>query len=220
MDGTQDSTDTTSGGDEGADLDPQEAVALIRQTRRQAEREFNPRPPLLTFFLALVALFGYGSLWLSVLGQHPYKGPQGWAIGIVYAMVALVVVLALANTHRANEGIGKKRPLRSRMAAVAVGTAWVAVYVYQGAMYHAGVSDAVGYGIYPATAPLMVLGVVGAAISAMREEWLYFAGALGIACVAAIAAYTGPVAAWLVMGIALFAVLMANSAVRVIMRRA
>jgi len=215
MNDTQDTDGAATSGDDARELNPQEAAELLDQTRRQAQRQFNPRPPLVTFMLSLLALIGYGSLWLSVLGQHPYKGPRGWAIGLVYAMVVLVIVVALAATHRAGEGIGRKRSLEARLAAIVVATAWICVYVYEGALYHAGISVAIVSGIYPATAPLLILGLVGAAISAVRGEWLFFGGALFVACVAAIAAFTGPIAVWLVMGIGLSAALMAGTVVQI-----
>ena len=50
-------------------------------------------------------------------------------------------------------------------------TALVGVSVFQGVLKHDGVSLAIVYGIYPLTAQLIVLGAVGAAIAAAREEW-------------------------------------------------
>jgi hypothetical protein len=220
MNGTRDSNETATADANDGELGPQEAAQIIEQTRRQARRQFNPNPPLLTLLIAILVLVAYGSLWLSVLGQHPYKGPQGWALAILYSMVAIVVVLAVTALRRANAGVGRKNPAQSRATVVVIAAAWIAVYLYMGALRFDGASHAIVYGVYPATAPLMIVGLVGAAVTAMREDWPVFAGALVAACVAAIAAFTGPIAAWLVMGIGLFLAIMASAVVRAVRQRA
>ncbi len=219
MNGTRDSNGTATADDNGRELDPREAAELIEQARRQARRQFNPHPPVLMLVIVAAVLVGYGSLWLSVLGQHPYKGPQGWALAVVFSAVAIIVILALTGLRRAGAGVGKKNPLQSR-AIVAVGAAaWISVYVYAGALEHEGVSPAIAAGIYPATAPLLIVGLVGAAISGMRQDWPVFTGAFGAACVAAVAGYAGPIAAWLVMGIGLAAAIVASLTVRALSQR-
>jgi hypothetical protein len=201
------------------DFDPREAADLLEQTRRQAQRQFNPHTPVITIIQAFVALIGFGALWLSVRDQHPYKGPEGWALAVLYPMLAILIILVLIQNHRANEGVGRKDTRQARAAGAVIGVAWVAVYVYMGALAHAGASHSILYGVYPATGPLMIVGLVAAAVAGAREEWPLFAGALGVAGVAAIAAYTGPVAAWLVMGVGLFAVLAVISIVRTVRPR-
>jgi len=85
------------------------------------------------------------------------------------------------------------------------------VYVFMGALDHAGASHAIVYGIYPATAPLIMLGLVGAALAQARGDWPIFSGTLTVAVIATIAAFFGPAGAWLVAGIALAAALLVQA---------
>jgi len=86
--------------DNGGDLDPREAAALLDRTTRWAERQLDLHPPLLMLAASLVVLIAYGAIWLSVRGQHPYTGPSLGALGVLYATIAafgvLVAVVAAA----------------------------------------------------------------------------------------------------------------------------
>jgi len=219
MNGTSDTNDVTPGAN-GSDFGPEQAAELLGQTQRKAGREFSPNPPAYVITMAFVALIAFGALWLSVLGQHPYQGPRAWAIGVVFTIVVLIIILALASTNRANAGVARKRSRQIRLAGSVAAAAWILAYVYEGALNRSGVSNAILNGIYPATAPLMIVSLVAAAISAMREEWPFFGGALGVACSAAVAAYTGPIAAWLVMGIGVFLSLVGATIFRALRQRA
>jgi hypothetical protein len=219
MNSTRDTDQTASAGN-GDDFNPQEAAALLDQARRQARRKFCPNPPLLSFLQAIVVLLAYGGIWLSVRGQHPYKGPSGWAITITYLLVFLVIGSAGAAMKRATTGVSglSRRQMRARLSVL--GVAWAAVYVYQGALYHAGVSHAIVYGLYPATAPLMIVGLVGAAIAAGMSDWPSLATTLGVAVVAAISAFGGPRGVWLFMGIGLCLALLATGVATTVRQRA
>ena len=80
MNGTYDTGTTETYEDEGG-LDPREAARLLAQTQRQAQRELDFRSPWLSLLAAAAALVAFGAVWLSVRGQHPYKGPT--AVGLV-----------------------------------------------------------------------------------------------------------------------------------------
>src|SRR6516162_10105028 len=202
-------TNETAAADEG-ELDPREAATLLAQTTRRARRRFNPNPPLLSLLRAIVVFAAYGAVWLSVRGQHPYKGPAGWALAILYALVIIVIVASVGYLKRASAGV--KGPSRMRPAeSIVLAAAWILVYVFMGALDHAGASHAIVYGIYPATAPLIMLGLVGAALAQARADWPIFSGTLTVAVIATIAAFFGPAGAWLVAGIALAAALLVQA---------
>ena len=55
MQGTHDSAETTTA-DDGARLDPREAARLFDQTRRDARRQFDLRPPVVSAVMAFVVL--------------------------------------------------------------------------------------------------------------------------------------------------------------------
>ena len=61
--------------------------------------------------------------------------------------------------------------------------AWVGVFVIMGALAAAGVSNAVVYGVYPATVPLMAVGLAWAGIMAARAEWRPCGTAVAVAVV-------------------------------------
>ena len=73
--------------------------ALLAQSTRDAQRQFDPRPPVLMALMGAVVLAAYGVLWLSTRGQHPYSGPSGGAIVFTYAVV-VVTSVAMVKLHR------------------------------------------------------------------------------------------------------------------------
>jgi hypothetical protein len=204
MNETRDTNETAATGNKDGELDPREAATLLQQTTRRARRKFNPNPPLLSLLRAIVVLGAYGAVWLSVRGQHPYKGPTGWALAILYALVIIVIIASVGFLKRATTGV--KGPSRMRPAeSTVLAAAWILVYVFQGALDAAGASHAIVYGIYPAAAPLIILGLVGAALAQARADWPIFSGTLTLAVIASVAAFFGPAGVWLVAGIALAA---------------
>jgi hypothetical protein len=219
MNGTRDTNETTAAGN-GDGLDPQAAAVLLEQAKRQARRRFEPNPPVLSAVRAIAVFAAYGGIWLSVRGQHPYKGPSGWAVAIAYALVAIVIGATVAATRRAAAGVGG-RSLRQMRAGIAVlVVAWISVYVFQGALHVDGVGNPIVYGMYPATAPLMIVGLVGAAFAAAQENWRMLGSTLTVAVVASVAGYAGAATSWLIVGIGLFVALVGNAVATAVTQRA
>ncbi|HEX6493451.1 MAG TPA: hypothetical protein VF112_08050 [Candidatus Dormibacteraeota bacterium] len=192
--------DGTEAADEGG-LDPREAAALLELTRRQAQRQLDMRPPLLSLLGAVVALLAYGAVWLSVRGQHPYVGPSLGALEFLYTLLAVWIAAVTTVARRATAGVSGRSVRRQRAEAAAVGVALVAVYVLQGALRVDGASSAIVYGVYPAVAPLIVLGAAAASRAAAHDDWPELG--IGIACIAvgAGSAFAGPVWVWLFCGV-------------------
>ena len=86
---------------------------------------------------------------------------------------------------------------QQRAEGAALAVALIAVYVLMAALAHAGASDGVVYGVYVATATLIVLGTFWAARSAIREDWLGLGLSIAIVLVAAGSAFAGPRGEWL-----------------------
>jgi hypothetical protein len=80
---------------------------------------------------------------------------------------------------------------------------WIFVYVFQGALAHAGASHAIAYGIYPAVAPLLIVGSAAAAHQAAVRNWSWARLALGAVVLAGVASYFGPRAVWGILAIGL-----------------
>ena len=201
-------------------LDARSAAALLDQTARHAQRQFDRRPPLLMLFGAALFPVAFGALWWSVRHQHPYHGPAGWALAVLYSIVIVWAVTVATVLRRARSGVAGRTQRRQRIEGVAFAAAWIAVYVFQGALHHAGAGDAVSYGIYPATAPFIIVGSAAAAHAAAHENGRDVGLAVAAIALGAGAAFAGPAAVWLVMGIGLGVVLAGGAAVRARQRHA
>jgi hypothetical protein len=191
-------------------LDPQEAAALLDQTTQHARRKFQPNPPMLNVFRGFVVLVAFGGLWLSVRGQHPYTGPKPWAIAITYGLVGIVIAWSTRALRRSGAGVSGPAQRARNIGMGVLLSGWVLVYVFEGAFYKTGAP--IIYGIYPATAPFLIVGLAAAAWAAGRQDWPLTATCLGVATVAAFAALTGPVYCWLIMGIGLCLAMLGNAA--------
>jgi hypothetical protein len=205
----------TATADEGGVLDPGAAATLLEQTKRRAQRQFDIRPPLLTLIGAAVVLVAYGAVWLSVRGQHPYSGPSGAAMAVLYTTLIAWIVLVATVLKRATSGISGRSSRQQKAEGAAFATIWIAVYVFQGALLHAGASHAIVYGIYPAAAPLIIVGSAAAAHAAARANWRDVGFALAAVALAAIGAYAGPAGVWGVIGIGLSVLLLGLAATQV-----
>jgi hypothetical protein len=193
-------------------LDPREAARLLEETRRQAQRGLDFRSPWLSLLAAAAALVAFGSVWLSVRGQHPYKYPTVVGLLGLYAVVAIRIGSVVYAHRRATAGVSGRSVRQRRAEGSALAVALVAVYVIMGALASAGASDGVVYGVYVATATMLVLGTFGAARSAMREDWLELGISIAVMVVAAGSAFAGPRGVWLSNAIGLCVVLLGASA--------
>ena len=201
------------------EFDPSEAAALLRQTRSRAQRSLDRRPPLLVLLGAVLFFVAYWGVWWSVRRQHPYHGPAGWSLGLLYGIIAVWAVSVSFTMRRATAGVGGATRRRGRVEAVSFTVIWIAVYVFQGSLHHAGASNAIAYGIYPATAPFIIVGSAAAARSAVLEKVRELGVALALVCLGVGASFAGAATVWLVMGIGLSAVLFVLAGVQLWQRR-
>jgi hypothetical protein len=200
----------------GGGLDPHEAAALLEQATRQAEREFDARPPFLFLPAAVTVFVAYGVVWLSVHDQHPYSGPAGWALGVLYGTLALWIVLVATVLRRALSG--RSSPQR-RIEGATFAVIWICVYVFEGVLHHAGASNAIAFGIWPAVAPLIVVGSAAAAYEAVQGKRTATAFATAVVVLGSTAAFAGPTGVWAVLAIGLSTLLLAGLAVQLWQRR-
>jgi hypothetical protein len=190
--------DTTAGS--GGNFDPEQAAALLDQTTQRARRQLEPSPPWLLTIRAFIALVIYGAVWLSVRSQHPYDHPTAAVIPVLVVLVVVNFVATVTVARRAIAGVSGRFRLRPAEIA-AMAAVWVGVFVALGVLAGAGVSHAIVYGIYPVTVQLIVLGTLGAAIAATREDWPGLGVAIAIIVVAAGSAFAGPTGVWLSDGL-------------------
>jgi len=203
-------------GDDGDDgeLDPRAAAQLLAQTQQQAQRSLDFRSPWLSLLAAVIVLAAFGAIWLSVRGQHPYKGPTPAGLVVLYALVALRIGTFLFAYRRATAGVSGGSVRRQRREGAAVAAALIAVYLAMVPLAVAGASDGFVYGVYVSTATLIVLGLFGAAHSAVRADWPELGLSVAIILVAAGSAFAGPRAVWLSDGVGCCAVLAVYSAIQ------
>ena len=167
MQGTHD-TDRTGPvvDDGGGELDPREAARLLDQTKRDARRQFDLSPRWITAFGGAVILVGYGALWLSTRGQHPYKGPSLGVVALVYVVVVVSIAVSVKVYRRATAGVSGPSVRQQKFEGVAILVSFLGSPVIQGAMKHCGASDAIVYGVIPAAAPLIIVGTTVLGIAA------------------------------------------------------
>jgi hypothetical protein len=204
--------------DEEGGLDPREAARLLEESRIHAEHQLDLRPPLLALVAAAVMLICYGAIWLSVRNQHPYTGPSGTALAVLYGTLLAWGVLNVVVLGRRMSGVGGRSAHRRRIEGLAFAAIWISIYVFQGALLHAGASHGIVYGIWPAAAPLVVVGAAAAAYAVGRGK----SPALEVMAIAlgAGAAFAGPAAVWGVIAVGASALLALWGALRLWQRRA
>lgn len=189
-----------------------EAAALLNQATRQARRGFASGGPLLWVYRAFVVLVAFGGFWLSLRGQHPYTGlPSGWALAVAFTLVAINIVWSAVAIKRAGAGISGPTQRKRRAWLGVMLMAWIVAYAVTAPLYHPGTSHPV-WGLYPASAPLMIIGLAGAVTAPVLRDWPMATICLSLAIVAAIAGFGGPAGAWLIMGIGLCAAMLGAAA--------
>jgi hypothetical protein len=190
----------------GGTFDPQRAAALLDQTTRQARRQLQPTPPWLLATRAVMVLAALGAIWLSVRGQHPYRGPTTADIPVLVAFIVINFAATVAVRQRATAGVRGRSRLRPAEITVMV-LAWVAAVAVLVALAAAGVS----YSQYPTTV-LIIPGLAWAVVMAARAGWPSSATGLAVAVVGVAGLFAGPAGAWAVAGVGLCVVLLARAA--------
>src|SRR5215469_7030439 len=111
--------------DNGGTFDPRQAATLLDQTTRQARRQFQPSPPWLLATRAVLVLAALGGIWLSVRGQHPYRGPTAADIPVLVAFIVINFAATVAVRRHATAGVQGKSQLTPAEIAIMV-VAWLA----------------------------------------------------------------------------------------------
>jgi len=205
----KDGTPQAATAEEGEVFDPRDAAALFEETTRQARSRFDLMPPILTLAAAVTVLVAYGAVWLSVRDQHPYSGPTGTALAVLYGVLAVWIVFVATILHRSLSGRSSRQ---RRLEAVVFGAIWISIYVFQGALYHVVPSQAVAFGVYPAVGPLIIGGAAAAGYEAAREKPAHASFAVATVVLGAFAAFAGPADVWGVVAIGGCALLLVGTA--------
>jgi hypothetical protein len=195
----------------GGDFDPRQAAAMLDQATWQARRRFAGVTPQLWVFRAVLVLVVFGGCWLSVRGQDPYTGPSTAILPLAFALVGINIGWSSWAIRRAGAGVSGPAQRKRQVWIGVMLVVLVAAYAVTAPLYHAGASHPV-WGLYPASAPLMIIGLAGAATAAALRYPRIVGTLLAIAVVGAAAGFGGPAGSWLIMGIGLCAVCLGTAA--------
>ena len=197
--------DTTAAGDGGA-FGPEQAAALLDQATRQARRKFQPSPPWLLATRAVMVLAALGAIWLSVRGQHPYRGPTAVDIPVLVAFIVVNFAATAALRGRATAGItGRSRFSQGEITVLVL--AFVATVAAMAGLGAAGVS----FATYP-TSVLVIPGLAWAVLTAARGSRRGVATGIAIVVIGVAGAFAGPAGAWAVAAAGLCVVLLGSAA--------
>jgi len=190
----------------GGTFDPQQAATMLDQATRQARREFTPSPPWLLVTRGVLVLAALGGIWLTVRGQHPYRGPTAADIPVLAGFVVINFFATVTVRERAMSGVRGRSRLRPAEIATLVAAVAVVPAVMV-ALHAAGAS----FAWYPTTV-MVVPGLAWAGISAARRQWQPCGVGLAVALVGVVGAFAGSAGSWLVAGVGLCLVLVGDAA--------
>ncbi len=198
-------SDTTAAGN-GGTLGPEQAAALLDQTTQQARRKFQPSPPWLLVTRAVMVLAALGAIWLSVRGQHPYRGPTGADIPVLLAFIVVNFAATVAVRRHATAGVSG----RSRFSQGEITVLVLAIVAGVAALAGLGAAGA-GFATYP-TSVLVIPGLAWMVLMAARANWRGLATGLAIIVIGIVGAFAGPVGAWAVAAVGLCVMLLGSAA--------
>jgi len=168
---------------EDQDISVQEAAAVVQDARVRARRELVISAPLVYMAWGLVWLLGYGAMWLSVRGQHPYSGPSGVSIAAVFVLAGFAVAAVVVIVSRAAAGIDGRSMRYRRIILAAWAVGYLILLVVQAAII-SSVSTRT-YAFVAFAGPLLLAGLTYILASAPGRNrtalvlgaWLVIAGA-------------------------------------------
>ncbi len=190
----------------GGTFGPEQAAALLDQTTQQAHRKFQPSPPWLLATRAVMVLAALGAIWLSVRGQHPYRGPTGADIPVLLAFIVANFAATVAVRRQATAGVtGRSRFSQGEIIVLVL--AFVATVAAMAGLGAAGVD----FATYP-TSVLVIPGLAWTVLMAVRGSRRGLATGLAIVAIGIVGAFAGPAAAWAVAAVGLCVILLGSAA--------
>jgi hypothetical protein len=200
-------------------MEAREAARLLAQTQADARRSLDFRAPWVSLVAAVVALAGFGIVWLNVRHQHPFTGPSPASLVFFYALIALRIATVIFAYARARTGVSGHSVTVQRNEAVAMGAALFISYVLLTAIAAGAHRGAGFYWSLFLTGTLIALAAIWAGRCAIHKSWHQVALAVAVALIAAVGAIAGPRGMWLVNGVGLCVLLLADAAIGTWQRR-
>jgi len=158
---------------EDQDMSLQEAAAVVHEARARARRELVISAPLVYTAWGLVLLIGYGAMWLSVRGQHPYRGPSGVSIAAVFVLAGFAVAAVLVIASRAVAGIDGQSVRHRRIIIATWAIGYLILLSVQAAI--SGSATTRTYAFVAFAGPLLLAGLIYILASALGRNRPAFA---------------------------------------------
>ena len=177
---------------EDQDMSVQEAAAVARDAGARARRELVISAPLVYAAWGLVWLFGYGAMWLSVRGQHPYTGPSGVSIAVVFVLAAFAAAAVLVIVSKAVAGIDGQSVRYRRIILAAWATGYLILLIVQAAISGSVSTRALAFVGF--AGPLLLAGLTYILASALGRNRPAFALGAWLVIVGASCAWLAPAA--------------------------
>ena len=197
--------DTAAAGN-GGTFGPEQAAALLDQTTQQARRQLEPSPPWLLATRAVLVLAALGSIWLSVRGQHPYRGPTAADIPVLVGFIVVNFAATVAVRRHAIAGVSG----RTRFSPAEI--TWLVLAFIAAALAMVGLGVAgVSFATYP-TSVLVIPGLAWTAVTAARADRQGLANGIAVIVIGIVGAFAGPAGAWAVAAVGLCLVLLGSAA--------
>jgi len=210
----------SSGTPEDGRMQAGEAARLLTQTQADARRALDFRAPWVSLVAAVVALAGFGIVWLNVRDQHPFTGPSAASLVFFYALIALRIATVIFAYARARTGISGHSVKVQRDEAVVMSGVLLVCYLALIGIANNGSHHGAGfYWSLFLNGTLIALATIWAVRSAIHKRWQQIALAVAVALIAAVGAIAGPRGMWLVNGVGLCVLLLASAAIGMWRRR-
>ena len=146
----------------------QEAAAVVRDARARARRELVISAPVVYAAWGLVWFLGYGGMWLSVRGEHPYRGPSGVSIAAVFVLAGFAAAAVLVIAHKATAGIDGQSVRYRRIILATWGTGYLILLLAQAAISGSVSTRALAF--VALAGPLLLAGLVYILASALGRN--------------------------------------------------
>jgi hypothetical protein len=152
--------------------------------------EMAASAPLVYAAWGLVWLLGYGAMWLSVRGQHPYTGPSGVSIAVVFVLAAFAAAAVLVIISKTIAGIDGQSVRYRRIILATWATGYLILLLVQAAISSSVSTRTLAF--VALAGPLLLAGLAYILASALGRNRPAFALGAWLVIVAASCAWQAP----------------------------
>jgi hypothetical protein len=170
----------------------QQAAAVVADARARARRELVICAPLVYAAWGLTVLLGYGAMWLSVRGQHPYTGPSGGSIAVLVGLAAVAVAAVVVMISKTVAGIDGRSARDRSIILRTYATGYLILLCVQVAI-KSSVSSRT-FAVVAFAGPLLLAGLTYVLASALRLDRTAFALGAWLVIVGVSCAWQAPAA--------------------------